>query len=54
MTRVLAAAEKNTKNVVEKNKRDEPGMEQKIKELSKENLQDIILNMMGLLSAPHS
>lgn len=50
MIRALAVVEKNTKNVVEKNRRDEPGMEQKIKELSKENLQDIILNMRDLLS----
>ena len=45
MNRVPAAAEKNTKNAVEKDRRDAPDMEQKIKELSKENLQDIILNM---------
>ena len=50
MIRALAAVEKNIKNAVGKNRRDEPGMKQKIKELSKENLQDIILNMMGLLS----
>lgn len=50
MILVLAAVGKNIKNVVEKNRRDAPGMEQKIKELSKEKLQDIILNMMGILS----
>lgn len=49
MNRVPAAAEKNTKNVVEKDRRDAPDMEQKIKELSKENLQDIILNMNLIL-----
>lgn len=36
--------------VLQKNKRYKRSMEQKIKELSKENLQDIILNMIGLLS----
>lgn len=50
MIRVPVVVEKSTKNAVEKNRGDELGMEQKIKELSKENLQDIILNMMGLLS----
>jgi len=50
MIRVLVAVEENIKNAVEKNRRDEPDMEQKIKALSKENLQDIMLNMMGLLS----
>lgn len=50
MIRVPAAVEKNIKNAVGKNRKDKPGMEQKIKELSKENLQDIILSMIGLLS----
>lgn len=50
MIRVPVAVEKNIKNAVGKNRKDKPGMEQKIKELSKENLQDIILSMIGLLS----
>lgn len=33
-----------------KHRRNVPDMKQKIKELSKENLQNIVLNMMGLLS----
>ena len=50
MIHALAAVEENIKNAVGKNRRDDLCMEQKIKALSKENLQDIILNIKDLLS----